>query len=95
MAAWLAPAIPIEIPQPWRAKRQLVFKEGELERIIETLRPRLDAESALLLLLDADDDCPANLGPAWLGDHMNRRYSETLDQVALAAVNGFKSRAKS
>ncbi len=56
----------VEAAPPFRVKRNLVVKGGELERTIkQALRERANP-SAFLVLLDADDDCPAQLGPALL-----------------------------
>ncbi|KPK45901.1 MAG: hypothetical protein AMK72_10385 [Planctomycetes bacterium SM23_25] len=54
----------VEVGRPFRVKRTKVVREGELERAVQfALRDRRGAE-AVLVLLDADDDCPAALGPA-------------------------------
>jgi hypothetical protein len=46
--------------------RQKIVKEGQLEKAIElALRTRRNV-GAVLILLDADDDCPAFLGPELL-----------------------------
>lgn len=56
----------IDVAKPFRVKRNLVVKPGELERAISfTLRDRENV-SAVLVLLDADDDCPAELAPQLL-----------------------------
>src|SRR4030042_2063891 len=56
-------AFNIQIARPYRVKRNKVVKQGELERAIEQgIRDRGNV-SAILLLLDADDDCPAALAP--------------------------------
>ena len=53
----------IQIAKPWRVKRNKVVKEGELERAIyQGTRDRGNI-GAILVVLDADDDCPAKLGP--------------------------------
>lgn len=50
--------------KPFRVKRNRVVKPGQLERAVEfAVRARSDP-SAVLILLDADDDCPAQLAPA-------------------------------
>lgn len=59
-------AFNIQIARPFRVKRNKVIKQGELERAIEQgIRDRGNV-SAILLLLDADDDCPAALAPELL-----------------------------
>jgi len=56
-------AFNIQIARPYRVKRNKVVKAGELERAIEQgIRDRSNI-GAILLLLDAEDDCPAALSP--------------------------------
>lgn len=51
-----------QVARPLRVKRQRVVRPGELERSLElAIRTRPGAQSCLLVL-DADDDCPAELG---------------------------------
>lgn len=51
----------ITIAHPFRVKRNLVVKEGELERALKQVVRSRDNVGAVLLLLDADDDPPAQL----------------------------------
>jgi hypothetical protein len=52
-----------EVARPFRVKRNKIVKAGELERAVaQAVRDRENA-SAVLVILDADDDCPAVLGP--------------------------------
>jgi hypothetical protein len=53
----------IDIAKPVRAGRYKVVRPGELERYIELARRRRGGCDAILVLLDADDDCPGRLGP--------------------------------
>jgi len=56
----------VEVARPFRVKRNRVVKPGELERaLLQAARDRTNAAS-VLVLLDADDDCPAKLGPELL-----------------------------
>jgi hypothetical protein len=56
----------VDAGQPFRVHRNKVVKPGELERAIQqAVRSRQNA-TAVLVLMDADDDCPARLGPALL-----------------------------
>ena len=56
----------VDIARPFRVKRGRVVRPGELERsVTQEIRSRVGA-SAVLVLLDADDDCPATLGPELL-----------------------------
>jgi hypothetical protein len=51
----------VTIARPFRVKRNRVVRPDELERAItQAVRSRRDA-GAVLVLLDADDDCPAEL----------------------------------
>ena len=59
-------AYSVQVAKPFRVKRNRIVKEGELERTIQqALRSRLNA-GGILVLMDADDDCPAQLGPKLL-----------------------------
>jgi len=53
------------IAKPIRVKRQQVIKEGQLERAVgqALLRPNC---RAIVIILDADDDCPKELAPSLL-----------------------------
>lgn len=52
----------LEVARPFRVKRQQVVRTGELERsIVQAERSRAGA-SSVFIVLDADDDCPADLG---------------------------------
>lgn len=55
----------VEVRRPIRVKRNQVVKPGELERAIELASMQPNCR-AILILLDADDDCPAVLGPKLL-----------------------------
>jgi hypothetical protein len=54
----------IQVDRPIRVHRYGVPKEGQLERAIELAALR--GCDAVLVLLDANSDCPAELGPALL-----------------------------
>jgi hypothetical protein len=54
------------VARPFRVKRNLIVKEGELERAIEQVVRSRSGAGGILVLLDADDDCPARLGPRLL-----------------------------
>lgn len=60
------PAHQIEVARPFRVKRTQVVREGQMERaVLQACRSR-ERAAAVLVLLDADDDCPAKLGPSLL-----------------------------
>jgi hypothetical protein len=61
------PELSIQIPPPpIRVSRSKCIKAGELERSVELAARKIDGAGAILILLDADDDCPATLAPALL-----------------------------
>ena len=56
------PNMYLDIPAPVRVSRQKVVKSNELERVVESAARRSGRMGRILILLDADDDCPATLG---------------------------------
>jgi hypothetical protein len=55
----------VVIERPIRVKRQQVIKEGQLERAIARALIRPNCR-AIVIILDADDDCPKELAPSLL-----------------------------
>ena len=50
----------VQVPKPFRVRRHKVVQPGELERAVKQgLRTR-DHVAAVLVILDADNDCPRN-----------------------------------
>ena len=47
-------------------RRHGVLKEGELERYVSLAAIRVEAGGGIVILLDANGDCPAELGPVLL-----------------------------
>jgi hypothetical protein len=56
----------VQIARPFRVKRNKVMREGELERAVKHAVMDRKNAGAILVLLDADDDCPAEIGPLLL-----------------------------
>lgn len=56
----------INVARPVRTGRYKVVRPGELERAVALSRRRLEGCDAILLLLDADDDCPKEFAPQLL-----------------------------
>ncbi len=56
----------VRVLEPYRVGRKSIVKEGQLERTIEQVLRSRPGVGAILLILDADDDCPAKLGPELL-----------------------------
>ncbi|HUT92543.1 MAG TPA: DUF4276 family protein [Thermoguttaceae bacterium] len=60
------PSLSLNIPRPFRAGRYKLVKPGELERTLEKTARRLAPPCAILVLIDAEDDCPKELAPELL-----------------------------
>ena len=66
IARRLSPESAFEILRPIRVGRYKILKSGELERAVELAARQTGASGRILILLDADDNCPAELGPELL-----------------------------
>ncbi len=53
----------LDVEKPFRVKRDRVVRPGELEKAVTFASRSRDDAAAIVVLLDADDDCPAKLGP--------------------------------
>jgi hypothetical protein len=51
------------VARPFRVKRNKVVRCGELEKAIVQSQRSRESAGAIVVILDADDDCPAELGP--------------------------------
>jgi hypothetical protein len=71
------------IARPYRVKRQKITKEGELERVIQLALQDPPGVAAIIVLLDADDDCPKVLGSSLLA----RAEKTTSLPVAVVIAN--------
>lgn len=66
MAPDLAPNGYFDVARPIRVPRGRLVKEDELEKAVRLASMKAGAQGLVIVLLDADDDCPAELGPAML-----------------------------
>lgn len=66
LAAELCPQDIPTVKPVLRVPRSRLVKQGELERAVELAARKMEGPGAILLLLDAEDDCPALLGPQLL-----------------------------
>ena len=66
VASSLYPELQVVTPHPIRVSRSKVIQEGELERVVELAAQNIGGRGAILIILDSDDDCPAQLGPELL-----------------------------
>jgi hypothetical protein len=67
LAQRLAPQARVEILPPYRLPRgKMLQRPDELDRALNMLARRTQPHGGILVLLDADDDCPAQQGPKLL-----------------------------
>ena len=66
VASNLYPELGIDIPHPIRISRDKIVKEDQLEGVVELAAQNISSQGAIFILLDSDDDCPAQLGPELL-----------------------------
>jgi hypothetical protein len=58
----------LRVTTPIRITRsRLIARPGELERAVQLAAAKVVRPGGILILVDSDDDCPAELGPALLG----------------------------
>jgi len=83
IATKVAPELLLRIPRPIRTKRDSLVKSGELERAVQLAARQSGVGGAILMLFDADDDCPAELAPKLLARAQAAR-SDSLIGLVLA-----------
>ncbi len=76
-------SLPIgEVLKPIRIPKQRLMKAGELERAVELAARQTGPGDAIFILVDADTDCPATVGPQLLrravAVHSDRRIAAVL-----------------
>lgn len=59
----LVPNLDLRIARPIRRSRKKLVKPNELEKAVDFAARQVRPPRAVLVLIDADDDCPAELGP--------------------------------
>ena len=62
----LAPTLDLNIARPIRLSRTKLVKSDELEKAVEFAARQAGPPRGILILIDADKDCPAELGPELL-----------------------------
>lgn len=75
------PGALVDVPRPIRVKRQRLVKPGEFERAIELAARQAGAGGGILVLLDADTDCPATLSAQLLERGTIARADRTIRVV--------------
>lgn len=71
----------IEVRRPFRVARGKLVKAPELARAVEAVARQLAPAAPILILLDADDDCVATLGPQMLATARAARSDRELAVV--------------
>lgn len=89
IASWVDFSDSLAIAPPLRVHRDKVVKDGELERAIEFVARKVGPAGAILLLIDADDDCAASLGPRLLQRARAARSDTSIGVVV--AVSEFEA----
>ena len=59
----VSPLVPLDVPRPMRVHRHQIVKEGELERYVALAAARAGDGGRIVILLDANGDCPAEFAP--------------------------------
>lgn len=78
-----APEAVPHVPRPIRVKRDRFLKENELERYVDLAGRQAGPDGGVLIVLDADDDCPPELASTILG-RATRARSDRVIKVVLA-----------
>lgn len=76
VAAWLDPDLVLNALRPHRVPRGKLVKREELQRAVEYVARAAGPGAPILVLLDADDDCAARVGPrllSWAGEQRSDR----------------------
>ena len=89
IAERLDPGLPIFPPRPIRVSRNQVVKVGELERVVELAARKISGQGAIFILLDSDNDCPAELGPELL--YRARQVRSDLPMAVVLAKREFEA----
>lgn len=81
VAAMVGPAIPLKVLHPHRLSRSKLVKTGEIERAVDFMGRKVGPGGSVLVMIDADDDCPAVLGPQLLKRAKTARPDRTIAVV--------------
>jgi len=63
VAAVVAPGTPLQDGPVIRVGRNKLVKAGELERNVDLAARKMGGNGGILIVIDADADCPASMGP--------------------------------
>lgn len=75
------PDLAVQIPSPMRLSRGKITKPSELSRAVELMARKVGEGAPILIFIDADDDCPAELGPRLLAEARSARADREIGVV--------------
>ena len=81
IAAVVAPSVVLTVPMPIRVKRERLLRENELERYVHLAARQAGSDGRILILLDADDDCPPQLASDILRRAKSARSDRPIETV--------------
>lgn len=81
IARTIDPGLTPDVKPVLRVSESRLVKQGELERTVELAARKLGGQGGVLILLDCDDGCPAQDGPALLA-----RASAARPDIPIAVV---------
>jgi len=84
IVADMAPGLYLNVPRPHRIGRHALVRPGGLENVVKTQGDRVASVGGVLILIDADDDCPAELAPQLLRRALAARSDR---RIALVLAN--------
>jgi hypothetical protein len=73
IARQLDAGLDVQIPHPVRVTKSKLLKPGELERAVDLAAISVEGNGGVLVILDSDDDCPAELAPELLARAQSAR----------------------
>lgn len=80
----VSPGAAVRVLRPIRCPRnKAIHRKGELERALTLAAEKAGPHAPVIVVFDADDDCPAELGPALL-ERARRRLPDRRVAVVLA-----------
>jgi hypothetical protein len=85
----LDPQLQVSVLDPLRLPRGQMVKDGELRRAVELMARKVGPEGRILIVLDADDDLPCQLGPRLLT--MARTHRPDRDISVVVATREYET----
>lgn len=79
----------LRVTTPFRSSRGKLIAPGGIERAVSAAALQVTGPGGILVLIDADDDCPAQLGPRLLARAQNARSDKQISVVL--AMREFES----